>query len=142
MIAGHTAGSQGSERRRRRKGVCVRPREVPPQFLRISWEVTDPQGESVAIEALLCLQHRQEIASRFPGVRGTGQRGESCDLCQIHSRAGLLSSGHLGPRTGEADTDRLLSTLGRAIRPGLGRADGARGGRSRWASGSSPDVME
>jgi len=51
------------------------------RFLQISWEVSDPQGEPVAIEAMLCLRHRQQIASRLPAVRGTGRRGESCDLC-------------------------------------------------------------
>ena len=120
----------------------MRSREAPPQFLQIWWEVTDPQGQAVAIEAMLCLRHRQEIASRFPGVRGTGQRGESCDLCQRGSLGQLQSSSYLEPRTSKADTARLPSALGRAIGPGLGTADGARGGRSRWAAGSSLDGME
>ena len=59
----------------------MRAREVPPQFLQISWEVTDPEGKPLGIEAMLCLRHRQEMAAQFPSVRGTGQRGESCDLC-------------------------------------------------------------
>ena len=75
-------------------------KDAPLQFLQISWEVIDPQGRPVVVEAMLCLRHRQEIASRFPGVRGTGQHGESCDLCERH---------YLGPRTSEADTVRLLS---------------------------------
>lgn len=120
----------------------MRPREVPPQFLEVWWEVTDPQGQPVAIEAMLCLRHRQEIASRFPSVRGTGQRGESCDLCQSRSLGHLPSSRHLGPRTGEADTARLLSARRRAISPGPGTADRARGGGSRRSIGSSPDDME
>ena len=120
----------------------MRAREVPPQFLQISWEVTDPEGKPLGIEAMLCLRHRQEMAAQFPSVRGTGQRGESCDLCKNNALARLPSSGHLGPRTGDAGTARLLSALGRALSPGLGIANGARGGCSRWDSGSSPDGME
>ena len=119
----------------------MRSREATPQFLQIWWEVTDPQGQAVAIEAMLCLRHRQEIASQFPDVRGTGQRGESCDLCQRGSLGHLPSSSYFGPRTSKADTTRL-SALGRAISPGLTAADGARGSHSRWASGSSPNGME
>ena len=120
----------------------MRRREVPPQFLQISWEVTDPEGKPLGIEAMLCLRHRQEMAAQFPSVRGTGQRGESCDLCKNNALARLPSSGHLGPRTGDAGTARLLSALGRALSPGLGIANGARGGCSRWDSGNSPDGME
>ena len=119
----------------------MRPREVPPQFLQIWWEVNDPEGRPLAIKAMLCLRHRQEIASQFPIVRGTGQRGESCDLCQRRSLGHLPSSSYLGPRTSKADAARL-SARGRAISPGLSPADGARGGHSRWAAGSSPDGME
>jgi hypothetical protein len=58
-------------------------REVRPQFLLIWWEVTDEEtGETVAFEAVLCLEHRQEIASQHPGARGCGQHAESCDLCE------------------------------------------------------------
>ena len=119
----------------------MRLREAPQQFLQICWEVTDPQGKTVAIEAMLCLRHRQEIASQFPGVRGTGQRGESCDLCLRRSLGHLPSSSYLGPRTSKVDTARL-SARGRAISPGLSPADGARRSCSRWASGSSPDGRE
>ena len=119
----------------------MRPREVPQQFLQICWEVTDPQGKPVAIQAMLCLRHRQEIASQFPGVRGTGRRGESCDLCLRRSLAHLPSSSYLGPRTSKADTSRL-SAQGRAVSPGLSPADGARGSCSRWASGSNSAGME
>ena len=90
----------------------MRPREAPPQFLQIWWEVTDPQGKPVAIEAMLCLRHRQEIASRFPDVRGTGQRGESCDLCQRRALGHLQSGSYLGPRTSKADTPRLSARAG------------------------------
>ena len=61
----------------------MRPREGLPQFLHIWWTGTNPQtGEPVVLEAVLCLRHRQDIASRFSGVRGTGQHGESCDVCE------------------------------------------------------------
>ena len=102
MIAGFVRAGDGAER-----GSVVRPRETPPQFLQIWWEVTDSQGKPVAIEAMLCLRHCQEIASQFPGVRGTGQRGESCDLCQRRSLGHLPSSSYLGPRTSKADAARL-----------------------------------
>ena len=119
----------------------MRAREVPPQFLQISWEVTDPEGKPLGIEAMLCLRHRQEIASQFPSVRGTGQRGESCDLCQRRSLGHLPSSSYLGPRTSKADAARL-SAGGRAISPGLSPADGARGSCSRWATRRAPGRME
>ena len=102
-------------------------RESRPQFLRIWGELADPMtGKPVVFEAMLCLRHRQEIASRFPGARGTGQRGELCDLCEgrrprtlaslspAHEQKGrcfvhLPSGSHPGPRTSEADTVRPLS---------------------------------
>ena len=105
----------------------MKPRESLPQFLRIWGEFADQQtGEPVVFEAMLCLRHRQEIASRFPGARGTGQHGQSCDLCDgrpprtlaslspVHEPAGrclarLPSSSHLGPRASEADIARPLS---------------------------------
>ena len=136
MIAGFVRAGDGAER-----GSVVRPRETPPQFLQIWWEVTDSQGKPVAIEAMLCLRHRQEIASQFPSVRGTGQRGESCDLCQRRSLGHLPSSSYLGPRTSKADAARL-SARGRAISPGLSAADGARGSCSRWAARRATGRME
>ena len=138
----------------------MKPRESQPEFLRIWGELADPMtGKPVVFEAMLCLRHRREIASRFPGARGTGQRGESCDLCAgrrprtlaslspVHEAKGrslarLPSSSYLGPRTSEADTARLLSAPGRAISPGLSPADGAQGSCSRWAARGNPDGME
>ena len=112
-----------------------------PQFLRIRWEETTEQGAVVTLETMACLRHRQEIASRFPGVRGTGRRGESCDLCERRSLGHLPSSSYLGPRTSKADTARL-SARGRAISPGLSAADGARGSCSRWAARRATGRME
>jgi len=55
-----------------------------PQFLRISWEVTDPENGTVTstVEADLCLRHRQEIARQHASARGTGRLCDSCDLCE------------------------------------------------------------
>jgi len=57
--------------------------ETRPQFLGIEWEVADEEeAEAVTFAARLCRRHREEIAQRYPGARGRGQLGESCDLCE------------------------------------------------------------
>ena len=53
-----------------------------PQFLRIRWEDTSEQGAAVTLEAILCLQHRQEIALTYASARGSGALGEACDVCE------------------------------------------------------------
>lgn len=55
----------------------MRALERQPQFLGILWDATEEE----TLEAMLCLQHRLEIAAKYAEVRGHGQMGESCDLC-------------------------------------------------------------
>jgi hypothetical protein len=61
----------------------VRQIQSQPQFLHVRWEIESLEsGEGIALEAILCLRHRQEIAGKFQSARGSGQRGEACDLCE------------------------------------------------------------
>lgn len=46
-------------------------------FLTIRWE-----GGEGQVEAVLCKLHRQKIAEDFPGARGSGKSGFSCDFCE------------------------------------------------------------
>ena len=65
------------------KGTEMKLAKTRPQFLGIEWEVTDGEGAgTVRLAARLCRRHREEIAQRHPGARGSGQMGESCDLCE------------------------------------------------------------
>ncbi|MEA2532525.1 MAG: hypothetical protein QOJ93_336, partial [Actinomycetota bacterium] len=53
-----------------------------PQFLTISWEANGTEGIRVTLRAVLCLQHRKQIALQHPSARGSGRRGKACDLCE------------------------------------------------------------
>ncbi|MCW3034966.1 MAG: hypothetical protein JWM17_278 [Actinobacteria bacterium] len=85
-----------------------------PQFLRIRWEDTSEQGAAVTLEAILCLQHRQEIALRYAIARGSGGLGEACDHCEGRppiTRPRALPVPPQSPRVpyGEPCTPRPLS---------------------------------
>jgi hypothetical protein len=65
------------------KEVDLKRIQAQPQFLQVRWEICNEEGsEDIALEAFLCFRHRQEIARKFQSVRGTGQLGEACDLCE------------------------------------------------------------
>ena len=51
-------------------------------FLTICWEVHDEAGGIVSVRAMLCRQHRRQIASTYPTAQGCGQVGDSCDACE------------------------------------------------------------
>jgi hypothetical protein len=53
-----------------------------PQFLRIQWEDIPEQGAAVTLTAMLCLQHRAEIALAYASARGSREVGDACDLCE------------------------------------------------------------
>jgi hypothetical protein len=75
-----TCSHQGQQSSR-----CAAPLKAmkpQPQFLRIRWEDTSEQGGVVTLEAILCLQHRQEIALTYASARGSGGLGKACDLCE------------------------------------------------------------
>jgi len=65
------------------KEVDLKPIQAQPQFLRVRWGICNEEGgEDIALEAFLCFRHRQEIALQYQSARGSGELGESCDLCE------------------------------------------------------------
>jgi len=55
--------------------------DARPQFLRIFWEIANEEGGGV-VEAILCRDHRREVARQYPNARGSGQLGDACDACE------------------------------------------------------------
>ena len=76
----HNFGTHG---RLARWPAGSRSMKPQPQFLRIQWESTPEQG--VTLTAILCLRHRQEIALAYASARGSGEVGDTCDLCEGRS---------------------------------------------------------
>jgi len=76
----HSFGTHG---RLGRWSLGSKSMKTQPQFLRIRWEDTREQGPTLT--AILCLRHRQEIALAYASARGSGEIGDTCDLCEGRS---------------------------------------------------------